>query len=139
MSPTPKMYSWTVSKSDDKNYSSSSSWGSSSRDKNASANYNWSSSSTTSGSSYFVNVGSSNNNESLPKFTDTFCGASGSSSFKQNSTNSGEFSWGSSSSRRNSNETLFGDPKQKVDWDGLVDNVFKEEIAKLSDSVQNKW
>ena len=53
--------------------------------------------------------GSSNNN--LPKFSDTF-GSSG--------------------------NNLFGDPKKKLDWDGLVDNVFKEEIVKLSDSVRNK-
>eukprot|EP00091_Calanus_sinicus_P019146 TRINITY_DN4674_c0_g1_i2.p1 TRINITY_DN4674_c0_g1~~TRINITY_DN4674_c0_g1_i2.p1 ORF type:complete len:169 (-),score=36.78 TRINITY_DN4674_c0_g1_i2:39-488(-) len=42
-------------------------------------------------------------------------------------------------SRQNSSEqNLFGDPKKKLDWDGLVDNVFKEEIVKLSDTVRNK-
>ena len=68
--------------------------------------------------SSFVKVGSSNNN--LPKFSDTFCSSEGGNSFKSG----GE-------SRQNSSEhNLFGDPKKKLDWDGLVDNVFKEEIVK---------
>merc|ERR1711862_1020031 len=55
-------------------------------------------------------AGSSNNN--LPKFSDTFCSSSGENCFKFGG-----------ASRQNSNENnLFGDPKKKLDWDGLVDN-----------------
>jgi hypothetical protein len=32
---------------------------------------------------------------------------------------------------------LFRDPHKKVDWDRLVDDIFTDEIAKLSDQVQN--
>ena len=32
---------------------------------------------------------------------------------------------------------LFRDPHKKVDCDGLVDDIFTDEIAKLSDQVQN--
>ena len=45
---------------------------------------------------------------------------------------------------RNFNQTsecrkfgLFRDPHKKVDWDGLVDDIFTDEIAKLADQVQN--
>eukprot|EP00092_Neocalanus_flemingeri_P062513 GFUD01075430.1.p1 GENE.GFUD01075430.1~~GFUD01075430.1.p1 ORF type:complete len:156 (+),score=37.93 GFUD01075430.1:45-470(+) len=140
MSPTPKTYNWssntnqsTASGSSGWNVNSSNGWGGGSvREQN--------SGSASSSNSFFV--GPSNNNESLPKFSDTFCSSSGSNSFKSvksEKSTLNEFSWNGSSSRRNSAETgLFGDPKKKVDWDGLVDNVFKEEIVKLSDSVRNK-
>merc|ERR1711892_125556 len=140
MSPTPKQYNW----GSDTSQQASSSWSSSasnsasngsswcsSGDKNASSSSGWGGGGSTSGYSSskasFVNVGSSNNN--LPKFSDTFCNSGGDSSFK----------FGGSTSRQNSSENnLFGDPKKKLDWDGLVDNVFKEEIVKLSDTVRNK-
>ena len=42
-------------------------------------------------------------------------------------------------SRQNSNEhNIFGDPKKKVNWDNLVENVFLDEIDKLSNTVRNK-
>eukprot|EP00092_Neocalanus_flemingeri_P073446 GFUD01090614.1.p2 GENE.GFUD01090614.1~~GFUD01090614.1.p2 ORF type:complete len:138 (-),score=33.82 GFUD01090614.1:41-454(-) len=136
MSHTPKTYSWS-SAMNGSNVNSSNGWGGGSvREQNsgsASLGYNPS-------NSCFVRT--SNNIESLPKFSDTFCSSSGSNSFnsfKSEKSTLNEFSWNGSSSRRNSAETgLFGDPKKKVDWDGLVDNVFKEEIVKLSDSVRNK-
>ena len=88
----------------------------------------------------FVNIGSSNNNDSLPKFSDTFCNAGAENTFSRSSSSS-DFSWSGSSSRssrRNSSETaLFGDPRKKLNWDKIVDKVFKEEIAKLADTVQN--
>ena len=37
-----------------------------------------------------------------------------------------------------SEQNPVGDPKRKLDWDGLVNNVFNEEIVKLSDTVRNK-
>ena len=108
----------------DKNGSSSIGWGGSNKRDQSSGLSNLNSS--------FVNVGSSNNNESLPKFSDTFCSSGGGNSFNS-------FKLNGSSSRRNSSETaLFGDPKKKLNWDKIVDKVFKEEIAKLSDTVQNK-
>eukprot|EP00092_Neocalanus_flemingeri_P062514 GFUD01075431.1.p1 GENE.GFUD01075431.1~~GFUD01075431.1.p1 ORF type:complete len:160 (+),score=38.99 GFUD01075431.1:45-482(+) len=144
MSPTPKTYNW----SSNTNQSSASASASGSSGWNVNSSNGWgggsvreqNSGSASSSNSFFV--GPSNNNESLPKFSDTFCSSSGSNSFKSvksEKSTLNEFSWNGSSSRRNSAETgLFGDPKKKVDWDGLVDNVFKEEIVKLSDSVRNK-
>ena len=32
---------------------------------------------------------------------------------------------------------LFRDPHKKVDWDGLVDDIFTDEINKLADQVRN--
>ena len=32
---------------------------------------------------------------------------------------------------------LFRDPHKKVDWDGLVDDIFTDEIAKLADRLQS--
>ena len=80
----------------------------------------------------------SKNNESLPKFADTFSGHTY-ENFKPRSSSSSEFSsWSSSSSRRNSSDTpLFGDSKKKVNWDRLVDKVFKEEIVKMSDHLKS--
>ena len=76
--------------------------------------------------SSFFNVGSSNNN--LPTFSDTFCSSGGENSYKS-----------VGASRQNSSEhNIFGDPKKKLDWDGLVDNIFKEDIVKLSDTVRNE-
>ena len=50
----------------------------------------------------------------------------------------------SSLKNRNFNQTsecrkfgLFRDPQKKVDWDGLVDDIFTDEIAKLADQVRN--
>ena len=80
----------------------------------------------------------SKNNESLPKFADTFSSYNY-ENFKMRSSSSSEFSsWSSSSSRRNSSDTpLFGDSKKKVNWDRLVDKVFKEEIVKMSDQIKS--
>jgi hypothetical protein len=80
----------------------------------------------------------SKNNESLPKFADTFS-SNNFENFKLRSSSSNEFSsWSSSSSRRNSSDTpLFGDSKKKVNWDRLVDKVFKEEIVKMSDQIKS--
>ena len=133
MSPTSKVYNWGSNNSQQENSGfSSNSWcsSSSSGDKNGSSSSEWGDGGSNSGyfsaDFSFVNVGSSNNN--LPKFSDTFC-----SSRDENSHKSGGVS------RQNSSEhNLFGDPKKKLDWDGLVDNVFKEEIVKLSDTVRNK-
>eukprot|EP00092_Neocalanus_flemingeri_P102807 GFUD01131515.1.p1 GENE.GFUD01131515.1~~GFUD01131515.1.p1 ORF type:complete len:174 (+),score=46.42 GFUD01131515.1:71-592(+) len=172
MSPTPKTHDWSLKTSQQQNRgpsslgwtdhssnngSSNTGWGgANSRESNGGSsslgwsvnvsrgeNSGFSSLNYSQANSSFVNVGSSNNNESLPKFTDTFGNSGNGNSgnfFKLRSSSSSEFSWSGSSSRRNSSEHggLFGDPKKKVDWDGLVDNVFKEEIAKLSDKVQNK-
>ena len=158
MSPTPKAFNWSENKAQKESKGPSSlSWGVNSLDsgKRGSSDFGWGGSNgreNTSGSSEFSSlrrfqentsyVKTSNNNESLPKFSETFCGfETGNSfnSFKLRSSSSSELSWSANSSRRNSSETaLFGDPKKKLDWDGLVENVFKEEIAKLSDKVQNK-
>ena len=155
MSPTPKIYNWSVNSTKESNGPSSLGWGVNSFDGQSSTT-GWGGVSSNrreqdSGSSslgyiptnlYTVNTASSNNNESLPKFSDTFCSSesgSGFNSFKLRNSSSNEFSWSGSSTRRNSSENgLFGDPKKKLDWDGLVENVFKEEIVKLSNTVRNK-
>ena len=124
MSPISKVYNWGTNTSPQENTGfSSNSWCSSSSngDKNGASSSGWGGGGTNSGfdssKSSFVNVGSSNNN--LPKFSDTFCSSGGGNSFKSEG-----------ASRQNSSEhNLFGDPKKKLDWDGLVDNVFKEEIV----------
>jgi hypothetical protein len=86
----------------------------------------------------FVNIGSSNKNGSLPKLSNTLCKAGAETNFSRSSSSS-DFSWSGSSSRssrRNSSETaLFGDPRKKLNWDKIVDKVFKEEIVKLADTT----
>ena len=125
MSPTSKVYNWGSNTSQQENTGlSSNSWcsSSSSGDKNGVSSSGWGGGGSNSGynsaNTFFVNVGSSNNN--LPKFSDTFCSSGSGNSFKS----------GGASRQNSSEHNRFGDPKKKLDWDGLVDNVFKEELVK---------
>jgi hypothetical protein len=124
MSQTSKKYDWgnNNSRQENSGFSSNSFCSSSlNGDKNTASSTGFNSV-----NSSFVNVESSNNN--LPKFSDTFCSSLGENSYKS----------GGASRQNSSEHNLFGDPKKKLDWDGLVDKVFIEEIVKLSDTVRNK-
>ena len=80
-------------------------------------------------------------NENLPKFSDTFLSTDGSdrscskSSFSSNSSTS---SWGASTSGKQYETTTNVVLEKRFDWDGLVDNVFKEEKRKTDSDTTNK-
>merc|ERR1711915_1024156 len=103
MSPTQKSFYWDNSSTHQQTKNQSNCGWLKNSSSNNGIGCGWSNNNTTN----TQNSGS----EHLPKFSDTFFSSSENTAYK-------------SVSRQNSDNHVFGDPRKKLDWDGLVDMFF---------------
>ena len=143
MLPAQSIYNWNTTTNTGSQQQQSLYWGGNSNNSNRNYSTGTNSWSVNNNGSHSTNswaiqsstsvFNNSSHQSFLPKFSDTFNGCSQSEA---------KGSWNGFKSmgtmRQNSTDHIFGDPRKKMDWEAEVENVFIEEIVKLSDSLRNK-